>query len=117
MDRFELAARAARHFFRLAEAAARHGGFWVSAAGGTANVVAGVIAKRCGITFPDALRILNKAGQAWAGRDWYTVLALLQPFRMENFDGRDLWEAWPPGRWDARTVARAAVRAAQAAGR
>ena len=112
MDRFMSAACAARHFFRLAEAAARHGGFWVSASGGTGNVVAGEIARRCGITFEDALRILNKAGQAWAGRDWYTVLALLQPFRLENFDGREYWENWPPGRWDARTIARAAVRAA-----
>ena len=98
------AERAARRFFKLAVTAAKYGGFWVSAGGGTANVVAGVIARHFGISFEDALDILAEVGQEWAGEDWYIVLAEIQPFR---------WDGWDdiPGRWDARTVARAACRA------
>ena len=100
---------AARRFFRLAEIAAKHGGFWVSAAGGTANVVAGVIAGRCGIPFEDARRILDEAGRDWAGDGWYTALADLQPFRWDGWDAWDTWDAWDvPGRWDVRTIAKAA---------
>ena len=106
------AARAARRFFRLAETAAKHGGFWVSAAGGTANVVAGVIASRCGISFEDARQILEDAGREWAGDDWYTILLNIQPFRWDGWDPWDSWDVWNemPGRWDVRTVAKAACR-------
>ena len=100
------AARAARRFFRLAEVAALNGGFWVSAAGGTANVVAGTIARHCGISFEDALDILDQAGREWAGDDWYATLMFIQPFRL---DGWDDWNEMP-GRWDVRTVAKAACR-------
>ena len=102
----DAAARAARRFFRLAEVAALNGGFWVSAAGGSANVVAGEIARRFGITFEDARQILDKAGRDWAGDDWYAVLMFIQPFRL---DGWDDWDG-VPGRWDVRTVAKAACR-------
>jgi hypothetical protein len=106
------AARAARRFFKLAEVASRNGGFWVSAAGGTANVVAGVIASRCGIPVEDARRILDEAGREWAGRDWYAVLANLQPFQWDGWEVWDPWEVWEdiPGRWDVRQIAKAACR-------
>ena len=101
-----VAVAAARRFFRLAECAARHGGFWVSAAGGTANVVAGCLARHFGISYEDAHLILDEVGREWAGQDWYATLAYIQPFP---------WDAgWcddvPPGRFDARTIARAACR-------
>ena len=109
MSNINNAARAARRFFKLAEVAARNGGFWVSAGGGSANVVAGVIARQCGISFEDARRILDQVGREWGGRDWYAVLAGIQPFRL---DGWDPWDSWEdvPGRWDVRTVAKAACR-------
>lgn len=103
------AAAAARKFFRLAEAAAQHGGFWVSAAGGTANVVAGTIARRFGISFEEALRLLDETGREWGGDGWYATLAYIQPFPWDAGWGDDV----PPGRFDARTIARAACRAAQ----
>ena len=112
MNAIKKAQAAADRFFRLAEVAARHGGFWVSPAGGTADVVAGVIASRCGIPVEDARRILNQAGREWAGQDWYTVLANIQPFRCDSWSWSifDPWEAWDemPGRWDVRAVAKAA---------
>lgn len=102
---------AARRFFRLAEVAARHGGFWVSAGGGTANVVAGVIARATGVSFEEAQRLLDEAGKEWAARailedvgpeladhirmGWYEVLSVL---------------ASSGERFDARTIARAACR-------
>lgn len=103
---------AARRFFRLAEIAARHGGFWVSSAGGTANVVAGVIASRYGIPFEDARRILDEAGREWAGDGWYTTLADIQPCRWDGWDVYDSWDVWNdmPGRWDVRVIAKAACR-------
>ena len=121
MDRFELATRAASHFFRLAEVAAKHGGFWVSPEGGTRNVVAGVIAGRCGVPVEDTRRILDEAGREWAGDGWYTTLALLQPFPPDSWRWNifDPWEEWEnmPGRWDVRTVAKAACLAAGATAR
>ena len=99
------AERAARHFFRLAVTAAKYGGFWVSAGGGTANVVAGVIARHFGISFDVARSILSDVGQEWAGEDWYIILAEIQPWRWDD------WHDEIPGRWDVSTIARAACRA------
>ena len=112
MSSIDAAARAARRFFKLAEVAALNGGFWVSASGGTANVVAGEIARRCGIQFEDARQILEDAGREWAGDDWYTILLNIQPFRWDGWDPWDSWDVWNemPGRWDVRTVAKAACR-------
>ena len=95
---------AARHFFRLAVTAAKHGGFWVSAGGGTANVTAGVIARHFGISFDVARSILSDVGQEWAGEDWYMVLAEIQPWRWDD------WHDDIPGRWDVSTIAKAACR-------
>jgi hypothetical protein len=90
---------AAARFFALAECAASHGGFWVSAAGGTANAVAGELCRRCGVSFADALEVLDKAGKEFLGEGWYVALADIQP-PVCDFEYR----------FDARTVARAACR-------
>ena len=82
-------------FFSLAETAASNGGFWVSAAGGTANVAAGIIARRTGLSYEDAHLALDVVG----GPDWYLWLAQIQP----SYE-------WDDFRWDVRTVALAACR-------
>lgn len=87
---------AAARFHRLAEVAARNGGFWVSAGGGTANVIAGEIARATGDLFHETHAALEHTG----GQDWYSNMYQAQPFNGE-----------PEGyRFDARTVARAACR-------
>lgn len=103
---------AARRFFRLAQVAAKHGGFWVSPAGGTANVVAGVIARDFKISVEDARRILDEAGREWAGAGWYSTLLNIQPVRWDGWDIYDSWDVWNdiPGRWDVRLIAAAACR-------
>lgn len=98
MDKKQAATCAARRFFMLSETAAKYGGFWVSAGGGTANVVAGEIARATGVSFEEALRLLEEAGQEWADHlclDWYEVLGTV---------------ASSGDRFDARTIARAACR-------
>lgn len=91
---------AAARFHALAATAAANGGFWVSAAGGTANVVAGEIARATGVTFEDAHHALDVTG----GEGWYAEMAYAQPWAI------DAWHDDVPGRWDARTIARAACR-------
>jgi len=117
-----MATTVAREFFRLAFTAARNGGFWVSAGGGTARVVAGEIARSAGISFEDAWRALDQEGSQFADKygpalyghsgpfNWYELLSDIQPFRPDNLD------AAADARFDARTIARAAVRAARASG-
>ena len=91
---------AAARFHALAASAAANGGFWVSAGGGTANVVAGEIARATGAPFDEALHALDVTG----GEDWCARLAYAQPWAV------DAWHDGVPGRWDARTIARAACR-------
>lgn len=91
---------AAARFHALAACAAAHGGFWVSAAGGTANVVAGEIARATGASYIEAHRALDLTGSD----DWYSDLAHAQPWSI------DTWHDDVPWRWDARTIARAACR-------
>ncbi|MBE0469577.1 MAG: hypothetical protein IBX55_08755 [Methyloprofundus sp.] len=93
---------AAAKFFSLAETAAKNGGFWVSAAGGTANAVAGVISRATGVTYEEGHHALDVMGREVFGADWYQYLADIQPFRADDCD--------VPARWDARIVARAACR-------
>ena len=101
---------AAARFHALARTAAANGGFWVSAGGGTANVVAGEIARATGASFEEAHRALSVTGrEAWGDGDWYCRMAAAQPFGYGAvpFDHqRDEWYC----RWDARTIARAACR-------
>lgn len=91
---------AAARFHALAGTAAANGGFWVSAGGGTANVVAGEISRSTGASFEEAHHALDVTG----GEDWYSSLAYAQPWAI------DAWHDDTPGRWDARTIARAACR-------
>ncbi len=96
---------AAARFHALAATAAANGGFWVSAAGGTANVVAGEIARATGASFEEARHALDITG----GEGWYCALADAQPFGCGVIpfdDERGEWYC----RWDARTIARAACR-------
>ena len=92
---------AAARFHALAAVAAANGGFWVSAGGGTANVVAGEIARATGATYAQAHRALDITAQ---DEDWYSSLAQAQPWPT------DTWHDDVPGRWDATTIARAACR-------
>ena len=97
---------AAARFHALARTAAANGGFWVSAGGGTANVVAGEISRATGVAFEDAHRALEVTA---ASEDWYGDMAAAQPFGYGVIpfdDERDEWYC----RWDARTIARAACR-------
>ena len=91
----------AARFHGLAATASVNGGFWVSAAGGTANVVAGVISRATGVSFEDAHRALDATASS---EDWYEELAAAQPWSI------DAWHDEVPGRWDAATIARAACR-------
>jgi hypothetical protein len=100
---------AAARFHSLAACAAAHGGFWVSAGGGTANVVAGEIARVTGVTFEDAHHALDITGREAWGDDWYGAIAAAQPFGYGVIPFDDEREEWYC-RWGARTIARAACR-------
>ncbi len=91
---------AAARFHALAATAAANGGFWVSAGGGTANVVAGEIARATGAGFAEAHRALDLTG----GEDWYAEMAYAQPWAI------GAWHDDVPGRWDVCVVAKAACR-------
>ena len=94
---------AIKKFFSLAEVAAKNGGFWVSASGGTANVVAGEIARHTGETFEAAWTALDIVGRELYPDGWYDQLFFSQPF------GWDM-DAAENARWDAALIARAACR-------
>jgi len=97
---------AAARFHALATTAASNGGFFVSAAGGTANVVAGEIARATGVSFEDAQHALNVTATT---EDWYGDMAAAQPFGYGVIPFDDELGEWYC-RWDARTIARAACR-------
>lgn len=73
--------------------ATENGGVWVSAGGGTANVLAGEIAQATGVSYEQAHHLLNKYG----GEDWYFLFHVVNR-GCEN------------PRFDARTIAKAAAR-------
>ena len=96
---------AAARFHALAQCAARNGGFWVSASGGTANVVAGEISRSTGSSYEEAHQALDATGPlAWGEELWYAEMAYAQPWAF------DAYHEETPGRWDARTIAKAACR-------
>ena len=100
---------AAARFHALAATAAANGGFWVSGSGGTANVVAGEIARATGVSFDEAHWALEETADiVWGTRDgWSSEMAYAQPVQWENA----LEYAMDDGfRWDARIIARAACR-------
>jgi len=103
MNQQFFARQAARRFFSLAACAARNGGFWVSASGGTANVVAGVISRETGVSFQDAHNALDDIG----GEGWYEDMAAMQPWPFGTIpvDEDGNWFC----RWGVSTIARAAV--------
>ena len=93
------ALEAANKFHQLAKTASRSGGMWISAAGGTANVIAGVIARAVGVSFEEAYHALDASG----GANWYADLAYQQPWAVDYLPEHP--------RWDADLIARAACRA------
>lgn len=94
-----MAKKFANKFHKLAFKAGKTGGFWVSAGGGTANVVAAIIAKKCDVDFVSALNALNDEGSIFWQGDWYKT--------MYQYCDR-YWG--DQKRWDARTIAKAACR-------
>lgn len=88
----------AAKFHSLAAIASANGGLWVSAAGGTANVVAGEISRATGVSFEEAHQLLDITG----GENWYEELAYQQPWPINHIPEEP--------RWDARVIARAACR-------
>ena len=92
---------AAARFHALAATAAANGGFWVSAGGGTANVVAGEISRATGASFDEAHHALNITA---GSEDWYSDLAYAQPWAI------DAWHDDTPGRFCASIIAKAACR-------
>lgn len=73
--------------------ASYHGGVWISAGGGTANVIAGEIAAASGVTYERAHALLD----IWGEHKWYHL------FNVAN-------RGWESPRFDARTIAKAAAR-------
>ena len=102
-EKTAMASRIAAKFFELSYVAAQNGGFWVSASGGTANVVAGEISRAVDLPFEEALMILAIVGAAEfhysSDLNWYNELHNLSSFY--DFD---------ENRSDVRTIIRAAAR-------
>jgi hypothetical protein len=81
-----LLVKAVTRFFELAEQAARDGGMVATRKGGTKNVMAAVITKRCTIDFNQAKAMIDLIGQAWcmqefediAPKDWYVAFCKVQ---------------------------------------
>lgn len=93
---------ACSRFHSLAACAARNGGFWVSAAGGTANAAAGVIARKLGCSFEEARRGLDLT----ADTGWYQRMFAAQPFTGIPVDiETEEWQC----RFDVRVIAAAAA--------
>jgi hypothetical protein len=104
MSNLAKAYNASRRFFELAAVAAKTGGFWVSAGGGTANVIAGEISRQFDVEFAEAKEILSNVGEDFFGTfEWYAEMAWCQPWSPLDVPD-DL------GRWDARLIAKAACR-------
>lgn len=103
----EVLAAAITQFWALAKKAAEDGGFWVSAAGGTANVIAGTLSRRLGVEYNLAHAALDQL----LGDGWYEKMAWWQPWPIETIPHDD--EGW----WckhDAGDLAEAAINAALA---
>ena len=90
-----------KKFWRLTFTAARNGGIWVSAAGGTQNVAAGTISRMTGLSYNEAHDGIERHAPHGDG-SWASV------------EGCNPWPYMAMGddvpRWDIETVARAAVK-------
>ena len=99
-EKVAMASRIAAKFFELAYVAAQNGGFWVSASGGTANVVSGEISRAVDLPFEECSKILEIVGSAEfhysTSLNWYSDF-----YHLGSKDPR----------WDVRTIVRAAARA------
>ena len=99
-EKVAMAARIATKFFELSYVAAQNGGFWVSSAGSTANVVAGEISRAVDLPFEECSKILEIVGVAEfhysCDLNWYNDF-----YHLGSSDPR----------WDVRTIVRAAARA------
>ena len=82
-------------FSSLINTAARNGGVYVSAGGGTANVASGIIARRCNVKFEEAHRCLEVVGLDWAEVEAQNPWPFLEGI---NYDPR----------WGVETIAKAA---------
>lgn len=99
LENYKKAVKIAKEFHFLAHIAARNGGFWVSAGGGTANIIAGIISRSANVDFKSAHKALNETG----GNDWYMNMAMAQPWRL------DAYFEETPGRWNVSTIVSAAI--------
>ena len=92
----------------LAKKASEDGGFWVSAAGGTANVIAGTFSRRLGVEYKRVHSALDQI----LGEDWYDKMAWWQPWPIDSipYDQEDGWQC----KHDAGDLAEAAINAAHA---
>lgn len=92
-------------FEHYAKTATRNGGFWVSPAGGTTNVVAGEIARATGYSFEEVVEYV----------DYFFGGNASQAFICMAGNGHAPDAEWEP-RFDARIIIRAAIRAARGEG-
>ena len=87
-------------FWRLTFIAAKNGGVWVSAAGGTQNVAAGTISRMTGLSYNEAHDGIERHAPH-GDESWW------------NVEAANPWPYMAMGdyvpRWDIETVARAAV--------
>ena len=104
----ELLAAAINQFWALAKKASEDGGFWVSAAGGTANVIAGTFSRRLDVEYERVHSALDQI----LGEDWYETMAWWQPWPIDSipYDQEDGWRC----KHDAAALAEAAINAALA---
>ena len=99
-EKVAMASRIIGTFFELSYVAAKKGGIWVSASGGTANAIAHQLYKAVDLSFEDALMIVNVVGSAEFRHscdiNWYNSF-----YHLGSSDPR----------WDICTILRAAARA------
>ena len=100
LTRVDLGIEIAKKFHRLSRIVPKYGRFWVSAAGGTANVVAGEIAKAAPISYDEAHWCLDRAAELMGIDDWYGDLYY--------YHGNGDFDA--SYRYDARDVVKWAIR-------
>lgn len=92
-------------FMDLAECAAKNGGIWISASGGTCIAAADVISKKLKLPLADVVDMIEYHVEQVTGDDacyWWSHLQQISPWSVEDSHERS--------RFDIKTVARAALR-------
>lgn len=74
MNNITKAEKLIEKFFRNVDSFSTKESLFVSAGGGTANVLAGIVSKRTNISFLEAYTCLEEVGIEWAGEFWYQEL-------------------------------------------